>query len=413
VAAGIDVGKHELRVVLRWGEDGWFERPWQVHNPSEVRLLVHHLCELQAGCELRVGMEPSGTYGDALRQALADAGIMVHRVSPKASSDYAEVFDGVPSQHDGKDAAVVAELVAMGKSRPWSYQPASEADRQMAYWVEWLAVQHRMWSMWSGRLEGLLARHWPEATRVLRLSRGTLLRALEEYGGPAWLAADQDAVERLCAWGGGKLTRAKAEQLVHEARETVGVRQCAMDRQQIQEWARQALAARREVRRSKRDLERLGASNQVIQRQGKVVGMSTACVLWVYLGNPQDYDSGPAYRKAMGLNLAERSSGIYQGRLKISKRGHGAPRRWLFLSALRQIRKPEVRDWYESKKKRDKGRSRGAIVGVMRRLALALWSVGMGTMEYDASQLFPGFQERLRRRRRRRSGRVSQVMSEV
>ena len=45
--------------------------------------------------------------------------------SSKAASDYAEVFDGVPSQHDGKDAAVVAELAAIGKSRPWPCETAS------------------------------------------------------------------------------------------------------------------------------------------------------------------------------------------------------------------------------------------------------------------------------------------------
>ena len=50
--------------------------------------------------------------------------IAVQRVSNKASHDYAEVFDGVPSQHDGKDAAVVAELAALGKAQPWAYQPA-------------------------------------------------------------------------------------------------------------------------------------------------------------------------------------------------------------------------------------------------------------------------------------------------
>ena len=66
-----------------------------------------------------MALEPSGTYGDPLRQALSDAGIAVVRVSPKAAHDYAEVFDGVPSQHDGKDAAVVAELAALGKSTPW------------------------------------------------------------------------------------------------------------------------------------------------------------------------------------------------------------------------------------------------------------------------------------------------------
>jgi hypothetical protein len=74
-------------------------------------------------------MEPSGIYGDALRQALADAGVAVQRISPKAAHDYAEVFDGVPSQHDGKDAAVVGELAAIGKGVPWSYrrQPGSKS----------------------------------------------------------------------------------------------------------------------------------------------------------------------------------------------------------------------------------------------------------------------------------------------
>ena len=77
---------------------------------------------MSAGRKLVVAMESSGTYGDALRQALADAKIAVQRVSGKAAHDYAEVFDGVPSQHDGKDAAVVAELAALGKAKPWAYQ---------------------------------------------------------------------------------------------------------------------------------------------------------------------------------------------------------------------------------------------------------------------------------------------------
>ena len=63
---------------------------------------------LAVGRRVRVALEPSGTYGDALRQALDDAGLEALRVSPKAAHDYAEIFDGTPSQHDGKDAAVVA-----------------------------------------------------------------------------------------------------------------------------------------------------------------------------------------------------------------------------------------------------------------------------------------------------------------
>ena len=91
---GLDVSKAELLVVLRWS-DGRFERPWKLHNPRQLHELVRLIRELCQGRELIVAMEPTGVYGDSLRQALADAGQVVHRVSPKAAHDWAEVFDGV------------------------------------------------------------------------------------------------------------------------------------------------------------------------------------------------------------------------------------------------------------------------------------------------------------------------------
>ncbi|MBI3467392.1 MAG: transposase [Planctomycetes bacterium] len=163
---GMDVSKEEVVAVLRWS-DGKFERPWRLENPQEVTTWGAALARLAMGRELIVALEPSGTYGDALRQALGDAGITPYRVSPKAVHDYAEVFDGVPSQHDGKDAAVVAELAALGKSSPWPYEPPSENDQQLALWVDWLEAHRREFVMWCGRLEGLVARHWPEAWHSL------------------------------------------------------------------------------------------------------------------------------------------------------------------------------------------------------------------------------------------------------
>ena len=49
-----------------------------------------------------------------------------------------------------------------------------------------------------------------------------------------------------------------------------------------------------------------------------------------------------AYRKAMGLNLVERSSGKYKGRLRISKRGGARSRQWLYFAVLRLIQKSGV-----------------------------------------------------------------------
>ena len=104
-----------FRLVARW-PDAQFERPWLVAQPEQLPDLLALLRQLGQEHALTVAREPSGTDGDPFRQALTDAGLCVLRVSPKAAHDYAEVFDGVPSQHDGKDAAVIAELSAQGKS---------------------------------------------------------------------------------------------------------------------------------------------------------------------------------------------------------------------------------------------------------------------------------------------------------
>lgn len=390
---GCDVSKDEIVVVLRWGEKD-FERPWKVKNPSELGVLMERLRQVRGDGSLVVALEPTGTYGDPFRQALSDAGLLTHRVSPKASHDYAEIFDGVPSQHDGKDAAIVSELSAIGKSKEWSFSPPSKTDREMAYWVDWQDVQRRTLNTWYGRLEGLLARYWPEATATLPLNSGVLLRSLAHYGGALPLGSDPNAAEQLWRWGRGHLSREKAAQLAAGARATFGVRQCEIDVMQLRQYAEQALECRRELRQSQKALKTLVQDHAVIQAQAAVVGVVTACVLWVYLGDPAAYDCGPAYRKAMGLNLMEFSSGKWQGRLKISKRGHGQVRRWLYFSALRWIKEEPIKSWYDNKKAKpadqDDDQVMRAIVGVMRKLALALYQVGACGATFDPQLLFPG-----------------------
>src|SRR5262245_25991596 len=89
VVVGADIGKFEILAVARWA-DGDFARPWRINNPQEIPQLVGLLVQLAQGRRLRVALEPSGTSGDALRQALHDAGLEALRVSPKAAHDYAE-----------------------------------------------------------------------------------------------------------------------------------------------------------------------------------------------------------------------------------------------------------------------------------------------------------------------------------
>lgn len=388
VWVGVDVGKKHLFVVVRFS-DGSFERPWKAKNPSEIECVVSLLVRLSKHQPLTVAMEPTGTYGDPLHAELAAAGLPVVRVSGKAAKDHSETFDGVPSQHDGKDAAVIAELAAFGKSQPWPYRQLGEEDAELAFWADKVDDYQRLENYWTGKLEAFLARHWPELSRLIDLNSVTLLNLVAHYGGPAALAADPDAHQRLQRWGRGALKNTKLDEILASAGSSCGVVQNRFEVMAAQECAANVLAAQREIKSAKSRLEEVGEKNAAICRMSKAVGMVTACVLWVALGDPTDYHCGAAYRKAMGLNLKERSSGKYQGQLKITKRGPGIVRRWLYLAALRMVQDAEVKGWYEAKKGRDKGRAKGALVGVMRKLALALHAAARGET-FDPRRLFPG-----------------------
>ena len=402
VWVGLDVSKDEVYAVVR-DSRGQFERPWRVRQPLELRDLVERLVALGRQRRLVIALESTGTYGDPVRQALSDAGLEVHRVSSKAASDYAEVFDGVPSQHDGKDAAVVAELAAIGKSRPWPCETASAWEDELHGEVQWLDAQQDILQVWLGRLESLLARHWPELLRLVKLRSATLLRLLIHYGGPAELRKDPQARDRLRRWGRRFLREEKITAILESAESTLGVRMTPQAAQTIRRCAKAAWQAHAQISRAKRALERLGKQNEAVQRVAPAVGLVTAGVLYASVGDPRDYSCGAAYRKALGLNLKERSSGRYKGHLKITKRGPGIARRWLYLAALRTVQRGAPRSWFLAKKQKDQGRGGKGVVAVMRKLALAVYSVAVRGEPFSVERLFRKRAERGAPRGRRRS----------
>jgi hypothetical protein len=73
VHAGLDVGKDHILCVLRWARDD-FQRAWRSRNPAELATLAQLLQQVGQGRPLVVALEPTGTYGNALRYALQRAG---------------------------------------------------------------------------------------------------------------------------------------------------------------------------------------------------------------------------------------------------------------------------------------------------------------------------------------------------
>jgi transposase len=199
----------------------------------------------------------------------------------------------------------------------------------------------------------------------------------------------QEARETMRTVGGPLLKQEKIEAVVASSAYTIGVPMTGQEAEELRDLAARTVDLYRRLEASRRKVERLGQQRPSIQAMSRAVGKGTATVLVVEGGDPQHYESARQWEKTFGLNLKERSSGKHIGMLKITKRGSGRARKWLYLAALRLIREDQVvRTWYEKKVARDGGKKRKkAIVAVMRKLLRALWHVGRGET-LDTSKLF-------------------------
>ncbi|MCP4663814.1 MAG: IS110 family transposase, partial [bacterium] len=109
--------------------------------------------------------------------------------------DAAEVYDGVPSTHDAKAAAIIGKLHLDGASEAWPLQ--SEEERALVAVVRTMQVYAVRYQRCLARLGALLVRHWPELAGLMKLERVALLELLAAYGVPAAVAADEAGAREL------------------------------------------------------------------------------------------------------------------------------------------------------------------------------------------------------------------------
>lgn len=383
----VDVAKKDF-VGLVMREDRQRLKTIKWRHPWDTRALVAALRQLPVTPE--IVLEPTGTYGDALCEQLHRAGMAVYQVAPKRVADAQELYDGVPSRHDGKSAYVIARLHWEGVSKVWAER--GDERRSLTAQVNQLSFVQDQQQRTHNRLEAQLARHWPEAGELLGLNSVSLLRLLSAVGSPAAVAADDETARAMLAHTGGHFLGAdKIEALIDSAHNTVGLPCLAAEARIIQALAEQLLALREQHRALEKALEAATEDQAVLAPLREAVGAVTAATLYAELGDPADYPNAGSYLKAAGLYLKEHSSGKYQGQLRLTKRGPGRVRRYLYFAVLRWIRQSSglARQWYERKVARDGGQRKKALVALMRKLAKALWHVGQGEC-FDERRLFDG-----------------------
>lgn len=383
----VDVAKQKFVGVLPT-PDGEIICTLKWKHPQDTAGLVERLCNGLGVAHLEVVMEPSGTYGDVLRWQFSKRGIPVYRVSPKQVHDRAESYDGVPSLHDAKAAHIIAELHREKHSALWQETPVEQRNLQGL--AAELEIQQQVHRANLNRLSAQMARHWPELEYVADLSTVSVLTMLSEYGEPCEVLAHEEEVATLLEQVGGRfLTVEKREAILQSAHDSLGVPCTPGEREHIKALAKDLLRTRQACLDVEKRMAQAVKKNDGMENTADFSGVVTCIVLAATLGDLRKYANPASLLKALGLNPKERSSGKHQGQLKITKRGSGKARFYLYWLVLRLIqRDPVIKTWYERKVARDGGRIKGrAIIAIMRKVVKAMWYVARGE-KFDSSKLF-------------------------
>ncbi len=388
VLLALDVAKRRVLVALA-DAMGTTARLVHFAMPGELAALVGLADALaHAGRTVQVVLEPTGTYGDPIAECVHRAGHAVFLVSPKRTHDACEVFDGVPSKHDPKDAVILARLHAQRLSRAWSPQP--ETRRELRALIDEREIYAVPLETLLARVEAFCARWWPGLTQAVDLrTRISVQRWLTEYPDPALVRADPaKARERLRRLSRSRLEADVLDRVIASAIESPGAAMTSNERTMMRVTFEEIVRLRARCD----DVEaRIATTMSQRAEHAPLVSLLapvTTAVVLAYVGDPAQYANARAFEKACGLNLKESSSGEHQGRLRITKRGPGRVRRYLFLLALRTIAGNNVaRAWYQQRQGFREEHKLPAVIALMRKLAKAIWHVARGA-DFDATKLF-------------------------
>ena len=389
VLVAIDVAKAKFVVAIT-NTAGELLSLLRFEHPTQTRLFLGLLAQLRSGTpSLQVLMEPTGTYGDSLREQLKAAGHPVFMIQPKYTHDLREVIDGVPSSHDSKSAITMIHLHLNGFSREW--QRLDSSRRALHALLTRVKMHDDEARRRYGQLEATLARHWPEFSAWMDVHKQwSALALLREFQGPAGVAAEpQKAEECLRRASRGALSRELIAGVIECAKTSLGVPLEPEERALMRELVDEIERHERTSAAIEEEIDGLSASDPVFQSLKAVVGIAAAAAIAAMLGSPKNYPSARAYLKAAGLNLRVFESGEKRGTVSITKRGPSLVRQLLFLAALRWIQNdPIARAWYAGRGSYRANEKTAAVVALMRKLLTGLWASIRNGQEFDSAKLF-------------------------
>ena len=335
---GIDVAKfnHVARTLLPGGVIG---RPFEFSNSREGFATL--AAEIEAGkpapaSTVIIGLESTGVYWINLARWLSEQGYQVVQVSGLYVHHAKELADNSRGTSDGKDALLIADLVAQGKYLSFVRPTGVLADLRQLVRLRQRLLQER--TARCSLLHQSVDLLFPEFPAVFKDVTGAgARRVLRRFPTPAAaLAHPPDEMRRLLSEDGRvHASVAKLARLQAVARQSIGMSEgttgmeYALNDTLLELDSLDARAKQVEV-----EIDLLLAQVDETPILTSLVGRMTAAVILGETGGLRQYSCAAAVLKLAGLNLYQISSGQYRGDRRISHMGHSLLRQALYFAVL-------------------------------------------------------------------------------
>ena len=392
---GVDTAKQKFTAVART-PDGVFSTPVDVSlGRAEWLAWLQDLHALYPGLrpdQVLMGLEFAGHHGATLAHFLRAHGYPVVAIPAKSAKQTRDASLAGKSKTDKADAKHICTALSRG-----TYVRFPDLQSPIAELKVLVMAHHRLTverARLKNRLKGILDLAWPEVTLLGNLEKATLPAVLRRWPLPQdLLAASPRTVTRLVqAVSRGHHRAVWTRRLLRSAQETLGLPGAATERRlELTDLLTRQELLDTQLAELDRRIEALVTTCPAARLLDSVpeLGPVGAATIVAELGDPAAFEHPDQWLKLAGLHLADRQTGMSQGRKRIAKQGRPLLRRQLYLLAGRWVTPRGLyRQDYLALKKRGFVQTK-AVCTLARRLVPILFAVVKSGKPFD-KEIFLG-----------------------
>ncbi|SFE85746.1 Transposase IS116/IS110/IS902 family protein [Bacillus sp. OV194] len=284
-----------------------------------------------------VGFEPTGHYWMNLAFFLRDRGIPFVLVNPMHVKHTKEFDDNLQSKNDQKDARLIAKMVPQGYYNV--QRSMTETDQELRRGSAFKARLKKDRSSLQNRIRRWMDLYFPEFSQVIKGLGVQACAILKEAPLPADLLSTtaETLVHTLKEQGVRSLSEKKVEQLIQLAANSIGVKDSPqMARAEILSLLHLFTSYEAQIEELTKQL--LGLARQLPDFECIVsipgISEETTIEFLAETGSFTLYEHPRQLIKLAGLTLTTHSSGKYEGKKRLSKRGRKRLRAILYKATL-------------------------------------------------------------------------------